>query len=33
MDWQFAFLDSLLVPTIELSETVVVSAWRKRKAF
>ena len=33
MDWEFAFLSPFLVPTTELSETVVVSAWRKRKAF
>ena len=33
MDWEFAFLSPFLVPTTQLSETVVVSAWRKRKAF
>lgn len=33
MNWEFALLSPFLVPTTELSETVVVSAWRKRKAF
>lgn len=33
MDWEFALLSPFLVPTTELSETIVVSAWRKRKAF